>query len=74
MDASELVDVRAVGRLLKCSTRHVWGLVATGRMPEPIRLGRCVRWRSADLGLWVRRGCPNQEAFEVERAAAEVAK
>jgi excisionase family DNA binding protein len=38
-----------VAELLGISRRHVWKLLASGRLPEPIRLGRSVRWLRDDL-------------------------
>lgn len=55
--ASALLDVRAVAALLKCSTRHVYRLSDSGRMPGPVRLGVLVRWRGSDLDAWIGGGC-----------------
>jgi excisionase family DNA binding protein len=48
-----LLDVRAVGRLLNCSARHVIRLADAGKLPRPISLGRLVRWRRADLDAFL---------------------
>jgi excisionase family DNA binding protein len=53
-----LLDVRAVGQLLACSTRHVYRLADGGRMPAPVRLGALVRWRRQELLDWLAAGCP----------------
>ena len=56
--SAELLDVRAVASLLGgCSTRHVYRLADTGRMPRPIRLGTLVRWRRAEVMSWIDGGC-----------------
>ena len=48
--------------------RSTWmKMRAADQVPAPIRLGRCVRWRVADLEEWVRLGCPNREQFEAMR-------
>ena len=52
-----LLDVRAVGALLGCSSRHVYRLSDGGRMPAPVRLGALVRWRRQDLDAWLAGGC-----------------
>lgn len=54
----ELLDARAVARLLACSVRHVYRLADANRMPRPIRLGTLVRWRRAELMSWLEDGCP----------------
>ncbi len=62
----ELLSVRELANRLKVSTRHVWSLLSSGRLPEPVRVGRSVRWRADDIDQWIRLGCPNREKFEGE--------
>ena len=38
---------------------------ATGRIPQPIRIGRKVFWRSAELRAWIAAGCPDREMWEI---------
>ena len=60
--SAELLDVKAVTLLLGgCSTRHVYRLADAGSMPRPIRLGKLVRWRRAELEAWIAAGCPSQQ-------------
>jgi excisionase family DNA binding protein len=56
--AAQLLDVRAVARLLGCSARHVYRLADGGKMPSPLKLGTLVRWRRRDLETWLADGCP----------------
>ncbi len=44
---------------LGCSTRHVYRLADSGRMPRPIKLGSLVRWPRAVIEQWIADGCPN---------------
>ena len=53
-----LLTVGDVARLLAVSPRTVIRLRAAGRLPEPVRLGRSVRWRRDDLEDWIGAGCP----------------
>jgi predicted DNA-binding transcriptional regulator AlpA len=55
------VDVAAAG---KFSRRHVHKLNATARIPKPIRVGRCLRWRANDIAKWFDLGCPSRDQFE----------
>jgi excisionase family DNA binding protein len=55
--AAQLLDVRAVARLLGCSERHVYRLSDSGQMPAPVKLGALVRWRRQDLDAWLAGGC-----------------
>mgnify|MGYP003421231571 FL=1 len=41
--------VTEVAALLHISVRHVWSLLKDKKFPEPIRLGKCVRWRRIDV-------------------------
>ena len=52
-----LLTVDDVARLLSVSTRTVWRLLSKGEFPEPVRLGKVVRWRLAEIQFWIDRGC-----------------
>ena len=64
--AMELLSVRELANRMKVSTRHVWSLLSSGRLPEPVRIGRSVRWRVDLIDQWIRVGCPSRERFEAE--------
>lgn len=66
---AQLLSDKSVAQLLECSRRKVWSMHATGSIPEPLRLGRSVRWRESDISLWLSLGCPSRERFEAERSA-----
>jgi predicted DNA-binding transcriptional regulator AlpA len=53
-----LINLSEVARLLEVSQRKVWALLSSGRMPQPIRIGRCVRWRIDEIRNWEAAGCP----------------
>ena len=40
-------------------------LAASGRVPQPVRLGRRTLWRADELRAWVDAGCPDRRAWEV---------
>lgn len=44
---------------LQCSSRHVYRLADSGRMPRPIKLGSLVRWPRVVIEQWIADGCPN---------------
>jgi excisionase family DNA binding protein len=52
------MDVKEVAALLGCSERHVKRLADAGEMPEPVKLGRLVRWNRAAVNEWIADGCP----------------
>lgn len=54
----ELIDVRAVMRLLGLGERTVWAWSKSGKIPAPIRLSpRKVLWRRCDILRFVENGC-----------------
>ncbi len=49
------------------TARHVENLVRSGRMPEPVYLGRIPRWRLAELMDWIEAGCPVVDSDRLAR-------
>jgi predicted DNA-binding transcriptional regulator AlpA len=43
-------------------------LMAQGRLPAPVRLGRRVLWPVAELVRWIEAGCPSREVWEQRRS------
>jgi excisionase family DNA binding protein len=56
-----LIPVEQVGAILNVSTRTVWRLLSTKRLPEPVRIGGSVRWRLDQVRQWIEAGCPPQQ-------------
>jgi len=54
-----LIDAKCVAKLLDVSPRKIWMMRDTGQMPPPVRIGRSVKFRVADIYRWVQDGCPN---------------
>ena len=52
-----LLNIGDVASLLNCSARHVYRLVDTRRIPQPIKLGAILRWVKADFEQWIANGC-----------------
>jgi excisionase family DNA binding protein len=58
-NSAALLDVKSVAALLGgCSTRHIYRMSDSGRMPSPLRLGALVRWDRNALESWIAAGCP----------------
>jgi predicted DNA-binding transcriptional regulator AlpA len=55
-----LLDVKDVAAMLKCSSRHVWRLADSGRMPRPLKLCGIRRWSQKAVADWIAAGCPDQ--------------
>ena len=54
-----LISIHDVATLLDCSTRHIYRLVDTRRIPQPIKLGALLRWVKSDFEQWIAAGCPD---------------
>jgi len=52
-----LMSAGQVAEMLNISTRTLWRLKSAGKLPAPIRIGKCVRWRREDLNTWIEEGC-----------------
>jgi excisionase family DNA binding protein len=53
-----LISPKQAAKLLNVSARTLWRMYHGGEMPQPIRIGRAVRWRLDALKKWVDAGCP----------------
>jgi excisionase family DNA binding protein len=62
-----LLDAVSVAEMLNISRTTFYALKAAGRLPKPIRLGRCVRWRIEEIKEWVNVGCPPLHRWEAMR-------
>ena len=52
------VTSKKAAEMFRISHRHWLDLVKERKAPQPIHVGRCVRWRVADLNTWVDARCP----------------
>lgn len=65
----ELIDTSKLSKQLGFSKLTIRRMVADGRLPQPLSLGRTKRWRLSDINQWVADGCPNtQEHVSCERS------
>lgn len=60
-DQGLLIDSKQAAKLLKVSERTLWKMHHSGEMPQPIRIGRAVRWILQALKKWVDEGCPSTQ-------------
>lgn len=55
-----LVSIEQVAGMLSVSESHLFDLKRSGDFgPEPVRLGRSVRYLIADVMAWAAAGCPS---------------
>lgn len=58
--ANALWNDVTLGTLLGISRSMVHKLNSAGKLPAPVRLGRCLRWRADEIAAWVAAGCPSR--------------
>ena len=52
---SQLLTAEQVARLLAVSVKTVRRMTRRGELPRPVRIGRQVRWRLADIERFIKR-------------------
>lgn len=62
---SLIVGVREVAAMLDVSVRQIWRLNKLHQLPQPVRLGRLVKWNRDEIVGWVERGCPDTLASPI---------
>jgi len=60
----KLITAKSLAGILSISERTVWNFDSEGRLPEPLRLGRIVRWRMKEIDEWITEGCPNRARWQ----------
>ncbi|MHC4178534.1 MAG: helix-turn-helix transcriptional regulator [Planctomycetota bacterium] len=64
-----LLSAVDLAREFRISPRTIRRLDLQGKLPRPIRVGRAVRWRRAEMAAWVAAGAPPRDrwAWEPDR-------
>jgi predicted DNA-binding transcriptional regulator AlpA len=58
-----LLTTGEAASLLGMSERALRRADQCDKVPEPVRIGRNVRWRAAELSAWVEAGCPDRTTW-----------
>lgn len=66
-----LLDARAAAKICGVSRSHFLAMHSAGRIPLPVRLGRRVLWRAAELTVWIEAGCPSRDRWQSIRGDRE---
>lgn len=69
-DNKLLVSKKQAASLLQISTRKIDDLKRLGQIPQPIRIGRAIRWNRAELAGWVDAGCPDCNTWKRGEASS----
>ncbi len=58
-----LIDSKQAAKLLNVSERTLWAMWKGGKMPQPIKIGRVVRFSYEELQAWAKAGGPPQNEW-----------
>jgi len=64
-----LLSARDLAAMLRLGLRTIRAMDAAGKLPAPVRIGSCVRWRSEEIRAWLDAGAPDRETWARIRAA-----
>lgn len=64
-----LLDARDAATMCRLSKSTWHKLVASGKAPKPIKLGRSSRWNRGELEDWIAAGCPARYKWTITRNA-----
>ncbi|RCS41247.1 DNA-binding protein [Bremerella cremea] len=62
-----LLSQTELARLLELSSRTISRMNASRKIPQPVRVGRSVRWRRDEVEQWIAAGCPERNEWEARR-------
>ena len=65
------LSAETLAQRLGVSVRHIRRLDSAGRLPTPIRLGGCVRWRADEIHAWLEAGAPDRKRWRVMKGGVE---
>jgi predicted DNA-binding transcriptional regulator AlpA len=61
---SILIDAKEAARMCDLGISTWYNLLASGKAPKPVRLGRSVKWRRDELRAWIGAGCPARSTWD----------
>ncbi len=61
------ITAKELAKMLTVSLRHIRRLDSAGKLPRPVRIGRCVRWPKDEICRWIEAGTPNRKKWEIIR-------
>ena len=59
IESARLLTVKAVAAMLTVSSRHVYRMADSGKMPRPVKLGGSIRWDREVVENWIKESCPS---------------
>ena len=62
------ISAKELAEMLSLSTRTIWRLVSSGRLPKMVSIGGSKRFLMSDVNLFLKSGC-DMRRFEAMREA-----
>jgi excisionase family DNA binding protein len=50
---TRFITTKQLAQMLGVSERHLYRQHAAGKLPRPVRIGRCVRWDPEEFREWL---------------------
>lgn len=69
LEVPKLISLSTFARLTGMSTRSLQRLRDQGKLPMPVRLGRCLRWVRREVDEWIAAKCPDLSQGQRMRGA-----
>lgn len=57
-------SAKDLAKSLDVSLRHIQRMNSAGKLPRPVKLGRCLRWCRDEISRWIEAGTPNRQTWE----------
>lgn len=67
----KLLTAGALAEMLALSKRTVHRLHSSGRIPNPVRIGKNVRWRASDIADWIEWDCHSRAEFDARKGEGQ---
>jgi predicted DNA-binding transcriptional regulator AlpA len=68
IEGPRLLTVDELAGWLRISTRTVWRMESSGKLPSCLRFGRAKRWTDVAIRDWIAAGCPSRSDLAARRA------
>lgn len=64
---ARLLAAKELAELLSISIRSVWRFKAEEKIPKPLAISGCIRWRLSDVERWIEEDCPQNLKYSQRR-------
>lgn len=68
-EVPSLISLATFSQLMGISKRSLQRLLTQGKLPTPVRLGRCLRWVRKEVDAWIAAKCPDLSRVQKVRGA-----